>query len=403
MRFTDELRGRLLRTLLRTAALCAALAATAGCNFTVTSPGRITESDLASKDAAPVILNGLIGDAEVSINNIIVDAGLASDELGFSGTRSWYSFFSRGDLRSADTNVLWDPAATASFTTEDGVTRLTKLLGADDEMVAQANLWAGFALRFQGDVFCQAVFDGGPPLPDSAYYSRALGHFKAAEQLAATNGDDTTHIAAIAGEAQVNLMLGHYADAAAEAALVPDDFLFVAHRSTTSDREQNLLWFETFQQSQLTVYGTPIADLGPDGDPRTPWKDMNKLGAGGDVAFYRQLKYSDWGSPIPLAKGWEMRLIQAEVMLRDGDVGGAVNMINYVRDHFGVPEVTATTADAAWQALDHERLVTLWLEGRRFRDDARFLQEGHSTFLQGRDVCFPFSDSEINSNPNLSH
>ena len=52
-----------------------------------------------------------------------------------------------------------------------------------------------------------------------------------------------------------------------------------------------------------------------------------------------------------------------------------------------------------------ERHLTLWLEGRRLRDNARLSVAGLSswaaTFMQGRHACFPPSLNEIASNPNL--
>lgn len=392
------------RSWYRAGLLLAATAALSlgGCKLTVTNPGRITEGDLGDKTAAPIILNGLIGDVSYAYMFLAEHGALASDELGFSGTRSWLGFFSEGIIRSNDTNVTWDPAATARWSAEQGVQRLTNLLGANTSEVAQAHLWAGFILRGMGDTFCQAVFDGGAAEPNDAYYTRAITNFQAAKDIADQLGLSAISTAAVAGMAQANLILGNYSDAATEAAQVPDDFVFSALYSGNSTREYNEIWSETYTQSQLTVYGTPIADMGPTGDPRTPWVDAGKLGAGGQAPFYQQGKYSDRGSDIPMAKGWEMRLIEAEVMLRNNDVTGAMAKINHVRDAFGVPEATATTAAEAWHALDHERLVTLWMEGRRLKDNARFLDMGYNNFLQNRDKCFVFSDDEYNSNSNLT-
>ncbi|HKJ02382.1 MAG TPA: RagB/SusD family nutrient uptake outer membrane protein, partial [Longimicrobiales bacterium] len=101
---------------------------------------------------------------------------------------------------------------------------------------------------------------------------------------------------------------------------------------------------------------------------------------------------------IPLAKGWEMRLIEAEALLSAGKRTEAMAMINHVRSAFDVPDATAATDDEAWTALKRERLITLWLEGRRLADLHRF----NDAFLSGRDYCFPFSRGEINSNPNLA-
>lgn len=389
----------------RAAVALVALMPLAACDLSVTNPGRVNDTTLDSPDAAQTLLNGLVGDVEVAIDNIILHTGLASDELGFSGTRSWLSFFGKGDLNAQDVGVTWDPLATAIWTSENGVERISDAVSdpGTNALVAAAHVWAGYALRIGGDTFCQAVFNGEAAEPNDAYYTRAIGHFQAGHDVAESVGAelDSLRYAALAGLAQSHLILGNYDEAADYAAEVPDGFLWVAHRSDNSDREENLLWSETHVNSQATVFGTPIADLGPDGDPRTPWVDTGDLGAGGSVEFYRQLKYTGRGSDIPLAKHAEMRLIEAEALLRDGKVGPAMDLINQVRAAVGVSDATAGGAAEAWAALDHERLVTLWLEGRRFKDNQRFYEEGRSDFLGRRDMCFPFSDAEINSNENL--
>jgi hypothetical protein len=201
--------------------------------------------------------------------------------------------------------------------------------------------------------------------------------------------------AAQAGQAQALVALGRYAEAATIAAQIDDDFVWYAHYT---DLDTSNLWEETQNQTQATVWNTPIADLGETGDPRAPFDDEERNGAGGDP-FYSQSKYMVRGDDHPLAKGWEMRLIEAEALLRTGDVTGAMTMINYVRTTLGgLTANPATTETEAWAALSHERLVTLWLEGRRFYDLHRF----NDPFLSGRDHCFPFADSEINSNENLA-
>lgn len=361
----------------------------AGCDLNFTNPGRITEDALTEQAAIPIILNGLIGDFEDAYGTLILHTALVSGELTFSGTRSWLDFFGKGDLKPSDTNVSWEPAATSRWTAVGGVERLTELQ-ADADDIATANLYAGFIHRVMGETFCEATFDGGPAMPNGEYWSRALTHFQAA-----ASGSGDIGLAAIGGQAQVQLIQGNYSQAASLAAQVPDNFVWVAHYT---DNFTALIWDETVNQTQASVFGTPIADLGPNGDPRVPWVDLGRKGAGGTVDMYRQKKYVNRSDDIALVKGWEMRLIEAEAMIRGGSVAQGVDMINYVRSAFDMPDVNATTQADALAALEHERLVTLWMENRRLRDAIRF----NSPSLQGKETCFPFSDSEINSNSNLS-
>ena len=132
-----------------------------------------------------------------------------------------------------------------------------------------------------------------------------------------------------------------------------------------------------------------------------PWQDAKKKGNDGKTPLYYQMKYADSGADVPLAKGLEMRLIEAEVMLRNGDLTGFLARVNNVRAALGLGPVTAATVQEAWSTLDRERFLTLWLEGRRLKDISRFSNEGLVSFPSGRVSCFPFGDTEIAGNPNL--
>jgi hypothetical protein len=258
-----------------------------------------------------------------------------------------------------------------------------------------------------GDNTCVAVFDGGPAEPNSRYYERAAEHFNEAISRSQAIGPqaDSIAVAAQAGLAQARLILGDYQGAAQLASGIPDDFLWVAHRSGGSLRERNRVWEATHLSAQATVHGTYSDSIGPAGDPRTPWVDMGQAGSGGTRPYYRQMKEASEGTNIALAKGPEMRLIEAEVRLRNQDVTGAMEKINHVRSLAEVEAVAANTPEEAWLALDRERHFVLWLEGRRLRDNVRFAEPGLSpwaaAFMQGRDGCFPPSLTEVNANPNL--
>lgn len=174
------------------------------CELEVVRPGVIADADLERPEAGLVVLVGAVGDVEVAVNATALHAGLASDELEFSGTRSWLDFFSRGDLQSKDTDVTWEPTARAIWTTEKGAERLAKSQANPDKsaVVAAAHVWAGYALRVAGDLFCQATFDGGPAEPNSAYYERAVQHFLQGRQIAQGANADSLVKAATAGLAQ---------------------------------------------------------------------------------------------------------------------------------------------------------------------------------------------------------
>lgn len=388
----------------------AALLVLAGCGLTdVSNPGPIQDAALDTPAAGRTVFIGLVSDVEVAAGSAAYYAAVASTDLRADATQGWVQNMGAGVLLTEESSYVWDEAQAARWSAEFGIERLkrTQADAARSPWIAGAYLWAGYANRILGDVACVALFDGGPAEPNAKYYERALAHFQEAITRATAIGAsmDTLKVAATAGMAQAHLILGNYQQAAAAAAQVPTSYRWVAHRSGNSAREQNRVWEGTILSTQATVHGTYSAALGESGDPRTPWKDLKKMGSSGLRPYFQQLKYADRGDDIPLAKGAEMRLIEAEVALRANNVAAAMQFINGVRQGAGVSPVTAATAAEAWLALDQERHLTLWLEGRRLRDNARLSAPGLSSwsasFMQGRDSCFPPSLNEIASNPNL--
>jgi hypothetical protein len=390
-------------------ALYLVLAGTA-CGLTdVSNPGPIQDGALESPAAGLTVLIGAVSDIEVAAGSAAYYAGVASTDLTADATQGWVQNMGAGRLLEEESSYVWDEVAAARWTSARAIERLTRTQPDADKspLVAAAHLWAGFANRISGDIACVAVFEGGPAEPNAQYYTRAVTHFEKAVAMAAAIGPTADSIAraATAGLAQANLILGRYDVAATNAAKVPTNFLWVAHRSGNSAREYNRVWESTVLSTQATVWGTYSASLGAAGDPRTPWVDLKKTGSSGLHPYYQQAKYKDRGDDIPLAKGAEMRLIEAEVLLRAGSVDAAMQMINAVRTAAGVAPVSATTVADAWLALDRERHLTLWLEGRRLKDNARLSAAGLSSwsaeFVKGRDLCFPPSLNEVASNPNL--
>jgi hypothetical protein len=66
-------------------------------------------------------------------------------------------------------------------------------------------------------------------------------------------------------------------------------------------------------------------------------------------------------------------------------------------------EQPASVAEA-WPLMRFERSATVWMEGRRLHDLRRWKEEGGvvaDPFGANRDVCFPISDQERRTNPNL--
>ena len=208
-----------------------------------------------------------------------------------------------------------------------------------------------------------------------------------------------------------------WAGAVADAAQVPTDFVYHALYDANSGRETNEMWDETYNRPEMSTYATYVGSLDPP-DPRAPWTNCPAnpgecrytQGGNGQTPHYRQDKYTERGSDIPVVKGTEMRLIEAEAALRTGDLAETMTKINEVRTFVGVGPLTAADSDEAWTHLKNERMLTLWLEGRRLWDlhrwDDDFIYGGTileiNPGINPRGRCHPISDNECATNPNLT-
>ncbi len=336
----------------------------------------------------------------------------------------------------------------ARFISETAISRFTEV-GATDDMLHQANLWAGHSYRMLGEAFCDAVLpsadptvtDPGEYYPGTTdpYFERAVTNFTNA--LGFATNDQQRH-AAYAGRASANLWLGNWDDALSDARQVPDNFLLQIELDDGESNLYNYLYEAnsgTFRS--YTVQFTWFEDYYSEtGDPRTPWGiDPNySVGVGslsgfpgGAVPYKPQRKYTSRSDDMNLSSGWEMRLIEAEAILRgagSGSVSDAMALINYVRtrnasDHDGQtlePWVASNTEDA-WTFLKRERAIEMWLEGRRVGDERRWTQDGtpgtldipawedpshpgHTPLFIDNPrgpLCFDITSAERDRNPNV--
>ena len=318
----------------------------------------------------------------------------------------------RGVIADDDPGVSgsWNSTQQARWVAETGIERLKELY-TDAEFsksayVARAYIYAGYANRILGANWCSSVIDGGPEVPNTDHFGRAMDQFTQAISVAQAAGNSDLVNAAYAGRAQIEVLTGDWASAAADAAKVPTDFVFEGQIDTEM---RNVLWYETHSRYEYTVWGTYM-ETHPD-DPRAPWviaynNDGSVAnGANGTTPHYRQEKYTEGSSDVPLSKGTEMLLIRAEAALRSNDMATAYARMNDARAFYGMdPLPVAATMDDAWADLRFERGATLWLETRRLADERRWKADtgpAHDSFLDDRADCVPISKAEKLANPNF--
>lgn len=388
-------------------AVLAAAVVLTGCDFSVTNPGPLLDSDLNNASAMPALVNGMGGDLSNAIGNYLTRSSLAGLELVHSGNFAAERQFATGAIRPEDVNGDWARMHTARWVAENGLVRMKTVLGAAFEtnpLTPRAYLYAGFANRFLGENVCETTIDGGPRLPNSEHFVRAESLFTRALTLARAQNNVALVNAALAGRAQVLAAQNKWEAAVADAALVPATFRHNAVFSINTTRENLDLANQTINRREVTVFNTVwVADR----DSRVPYDTVRTASGGfqtgqdGATRFFRQRKYSTLGDPVALARGTEMLLIRAEAALRANDASNAMTFINQARAVSSLPALSATTVDAAWTILMRERGAVLWLEGRRLWDLRRWLESGRNTALRGRSTCMPISLEEIGANANL--
>jgi hypothetical protein len=424
----------------------------AGCSdslFEVKNPGRILDADLNTVKGVSALVTGMSSDFSTGYDNMAFTTAILSDEMVGSGSYFSTGRYRRGLFDSEDSDGFWNSVQRARWVAEGGLQRMAAIEGfsfAGNENTARAYLFAGLANRWFGENFCEVVFskpytdeapgpggeiDTGQALPRTAAFQRAIP----ALQAAISNGSGALVTAAHGGLASVYVGLGNWSSAMSEAAQVPTNFVHYAVFSGNSGREESQIWNETHGRAEISAWGTLAGTVG-EGDPRTPWTDCSlgscpsANGADGETIHVRQDKYPEKGSDIPLVKGTDMRLLEAENALLTGDLGVFTSKINEVRGFHGLAAIAAVTSAGSltggtfgkngtlggasatsmtgWDVLDRERHLTMWLEGRRLWDlhrwDHPHLNGGgivYQATVTRRSSCFPISDQECQVNDNV--
>jgi len=433
-------------------ALLAAFATT-GCDesiFDVKNPGRILDDDLNTARGVASLVTGMSSDFSASYDDISFTTARLSDEIVGSGSYFSTGRYRRGLFDSEDSNGFWAGVQRARWVAEAGLLRMQGIEGYQydgNAETARAHLFGGLANRWFGENFCQVIFsepysdenpgpggetDTGDPLDRNAAFQRAVVLLERAVQHGSSAGRSDIVNAAEGGLAQVYMGMGDFSNAVARAAKVPTDFVFAAAYSSNSSREESQVWRETHARHEVSAWMTLAGTVGA-GDPRTPWTDcaaadsgcQSGNGADGQTIHYRQEKYPTRDDDIPLVKGTEMRLIEAEAALMGNDLATAMAKVNEVRAHFGLDPLESDgtigqitggdggganpTSMSGWDILDRERHLTLWLEGRRLWDlhrwDHPHLDGGgvvYEATVARRASCMPISLDECQVNEKVS-
>jgi hypothetical protein len=423
------------------------IAAAGACDFEVTNPGPIDDVFLEKTEAHQAIANGAAYYLYESLNNLAYTTSAVTRELFPAGSTSSFgisNFQQTGRLLYDDEHINygpWVPAQRGRYIGETGFERMAKTLAEDPAAKAkypngvngykpavEAALFAGYANRLLGENWCEVAFDGGPILPRDSALARAEVWFtKAIDAAGSTASLATQKTAAYAGRASVRMFRGNWTGALADAALVPTTFTYYALYEETEQGYYNRTYFAGAAQpyKAVTTWNTKYQDYYTQTkDPRVPWVDMKTTGDAAvlmvgniRVPFHQQQKYPARGSDIMLSSGREMRLIEAEKFLKDGNIASAMAILNARRAALNPAQPALNPADIteAWTLFKAEKGIEMWIEGRRMGDLFRWKRDNipgalheleapgaaKSYLVADQTLAYPISKAEREANSNI--
>ena len=413
----------------RYALLATAMVSIAACNsldriLSVDAPSRVIPVDLEKPDNAEIIVNGVVADFECAFGSYILVGGTVGEELHDASLLSqWWpldkrTFGPSGSIYATagcegGSGGVYVPLSTARWQAENA---LALLDGWTDEevpdrtrLIATAAAFAGYSYVLMAEGMCSAAVDGGPELTREDLAQLAEDRFTRAITAAQAAGLDSVYHLALVGRARARLDMGRKTEAAADAALVPDGFVWYATFGSDAPIRENQIFVRN-RRSQVVTVDTFYRALTFDGtpDPRVTIEyDPSRKASDGELPLYYESKYLAADSPIPLARATEARLITAEV---EGG-GTAVGIINDLHDDAGLPHFSSTDPAEILAQIIYERRAEFFLESHHLGDLIRYglplrpaagepfqAQKGG---VYGSQLCFPLPDVERLNNPNI--
>jgi hypothetical protein len=310
---------------------------------------------------------------------------------------------------------FYTPLQQARFQLDDTFSRAEAFTDAQVPnralILTQMRAYAGYALTLLAEGMCQMAIDRGPAMTKAAVLAIAEQRFTDAITRATALNDNSLLNMARVGRARVRLDLNNLTGAAADAILVPANFVRAAEFSEAVQARENRIYNLTVRNDYLSV-GPDYRGLTVNGvaDPRVKLQDMLRNGSDNATRVWRQLKWTTSTSDFPIASWAEAQLIYAEAT--GGQAG--LDALNRVRAA-NSPAIAAIAGPAptgtAWTDLVlEERRRQLFSEGQRYADMLRFnlpFQMGvNGVNRKGQTfsnlTCVPLPDVETRNNPNFN-
>src|SRR5688572_25723268 len=266
----------------RLVAMAGAVMVTFGTGCEVTNPGPVQDEFLSLPASQQGFVNGAKERLNQSVGWLSYSTALVAREIFPGGQTGSYGHTISEQAGShtwaaSGPNGEYNDSQQARWIAEEAIRRFTELGGVSPSLLFQAYNWAGYANRVLGENWCESVIDGGPLEAGSKYFERAVKHFSDALAVAPTNNDK---LAALAGRAQAKMWLKDWVGATADAAQVPDNFVFNIEMdfSRAGDPDNRNHLFFANNSSPYRSYTVRFTNMDTyytqTGDPRAAWRDF---------------------------------------------------------------------------------------------------------------------------------
>ena len=402
------------------------------------------ESAITDLQSAQAAVDGLYNRLNGFYSGYVLlrQLGSMSDEQ--NGSDPGQFSFNTVDPISPAARIAWDGNWSVIFNTNNIINKIPEVSGLS---VEQKNKFIGEAkfvkslqylllVQFFGDVPWQddtdiRILRGLPRTPVAEIYSNMTRDLTEAEQWLPdsyeTAGGSRARIisgAATALLARIHLYQDNWEEAEKKATEIIENLLFSLspeyQNAFEENSEESILEYVFIEDTGNTIAGvflpsslggfneviptTKIIDAFESVDPR---KDVIISSENGDyyVSKYKKLGTNQEVKILRLA---EMYLIRAEARAWQGNISGAAEDLNVIRNRAGLGNTTATDKASLLSAIEQERFLELSFEGHRWIDLVRTgrVEQVMSAFnpstWQSRAKLLPIPQSELETNPNLT-
>ena len=380
------------------------------------------------------------------------EMGLYADELTWYGNTTQASAnFYNNTLMSTHSTVgtWWNNAYSQLYAANsviEGVEQSEKLLTIDKErLIGQAKFARAFVHLYLVQLYGPVPYVTGTDynynktikrLPEAEVYGKIIADLESAVLLLPSEYSSTARVlpnlyAAQALLARVYLCAGKWAEASNSASAVLNQstlyvweqelnnvFLkgstttiwqYAARTATRNTDDGSTFIFNAAPPSSISLTSQQMAAFEPGDQRKSKW---TRARIKNELTFYHPYKYKKAGGDSPqleftvVLRMAEQYLIRAEARARQGELIGAKEDLNKVRNRAGLGNTTAATAPELLEAILHERQVELFTEfGHRFMDLKRFGALDTALDYKGdwstTEQYLPLPQTELNLNPNL--